>query len=498
MTLSRVGGPMRALPFAVLASLLVAGCFGSSHSSSSSSTAAPTSSSLDEALGGSSGSHPARELPTTLEAPTVRPELKLGPGSGEPSIAVAPDGTIYVSAIEQLYRSRDGGASFVSVGAPGCTFPFGIQGTPCPPGQETVTATTDGHGDGDVVVDGAGRLHWLGLGTGIPYQVSDDGGATWSKAADVSNGTGSDREWMDLTPAGHLATAWRDANGYAFNGSFDAGATWNGKVKVSDDFLGGPIIHDPVHPATLYIPGVTFPPGPSVPPSNEPGSGAGLYLFKSENDGRNWTSIRILDLRVSAADLFFVTQIFPVVAADQAGNLYMVLSTKLDLVPNQAPKPASIFGVYLFTSTDGGSTWGTPRLLSTPLKAAVLPFVVAGAQGRIAVVWYEGTVGLPNDVLPDLWNVKLYEGLGQDQGAGTSVVVQLNRLPNHIGSLCTNGTLCLAGGDRCLLDFFEVALDNGGLPVVTWANCSGGTGVGVAAVPTTIYFGGVAKGTPLW
>jgi hypothetical protein len=126
-----------------------------------------------------------------------------------------------------------------------------------------------------------------------------------------------------------------------------------------------------------------------------------------------------------------------------------------------------------------------------------MPFIAAGASGRIAVVWYENVVGLPDDVLPDEWNVKLYEGLDQLNATGPAKVVQLNGQPNHIGGLCSNGLACAAGGDRCLLDYFEVALTPAGQPIVTWANCSGGTGVGVAAKATEAYFGGIKDGTPL-
>ncbi|MEA3143396.1 MAG: hypothetical protein QOG31_720, partial [Thermoplasmata archaeon] len=167
------------------------------------------------------------------------------------------------------------------------------------------------------------------------------------------------------------------------------------------------------------------------------------------------------------------------------------------LLPTSVPKPAARLGVFLTASGDLGQTWTRPVLISDPAHAAIMPFVVAGASGRAAVAWYENTAGLPNDALPDLWNVKLWESITANQPQPVGVTVQLNGLPNHVGSVCTSGTGCVAGGDRSLLDFFEVALTPAGHPVVAWASSAGGTAVGVAAQGTDIYFGGVKDGTPL-
>lgn len=418
--------------------------------------------------GPGSGASPAE--PTKLEALNLLPELKLGPGAGEPNVAVAPDGTIYVTPIDHVYRSKDGGRSYEDLG----------------------TKQTTGHGDGDIVVDAKGRLHWLGLGNGIPYQHSDDGGNTFTKAVDLSSKTGSDREWMDGSPDGHIYAAWRDKDGYVAITSADRGDTWGKKVKVSEDQLGGPIVVDPSKAGRVYIPQATF---PDTPPSTPPV----IRLERSDDYGATWKTLKVADVPVSPADAAFVTQIFPVAAVDQAGNIYFVVSVKQDAVLSAVPKPASVYGVFLWVSTDQGATWSEPQLLSTPSKAGIMPWIVAGKAGRVAVAWYENTLGAPNDVLPDEWNVKLLEGLHMQGPAKDRVVAvtQLNGQPNHIGSVCTNGTLCVAGGDRSLLDFFEVALTPQGQPFVTWASSLGGTGVGLAVQGTDIFVRGAIAGTPL-
>jgi hypothetical protein len=112
------------------------------------------------------------------------------------------------------------------------------------------------------------------------------------------------------------------------------------------------------------------------------------------------------------------------------------------------------------------------------------------------VAWYEGALGTTGETLPDAWNVKLWESVTADQAAPVAKTVTLTTSPNHVGALCTSGGGCTAS-DRSLLDYFEIALTNEGQPVAVWASSIAGTGVGVAAQGTDIYFGGLASGTPL-
>ncbi|MEA3202936.1 MAG: hypothetical protein QOI63_602 [Thermoplasmata archaeon] len=475
----------------VLAGLLLAGCLTAPSSPAPSGTGAPGPA--------------ARDLPAELRTPTLLPALRLGAGAGEPNIAVAPDGTIYVTPINHLYRSQDGGKSFQALGTPACRSPFGRQGTPCPPGQEDTIAATDGHGDGDIAVDASGRLHWLGLfGKGaIPYQSSDDLGRTFTKSVDLSakrpadnNGTGSDREWLDARGL-TLYASWRDSSHggiIATRTSFDAGASWGELHKMADDAVGGPIVHGPVA-GQVFEAMTTF--AADLLPAE--GGGASIALARSFDNGTSWDlkTVLVPPQSAQAGLVGFPTSIFPVAAVDDAGHLYVVFSADQRLLPQAVPKPASRLGVFLMASADLGQSWTRPVLLSDPAHAAVMPFIAAGAAGRAAVVWYENTAGLPNDALPDLWNVKLWESLDADQAAPRGVTAQLNDLPNHIGSVCTSGTGCIAGGDRSLLDYFEVALTPAGHPVVTWASSAAGTAVGVAAQGTDVYFGGVQDGTPL-
>jgi hypothetical protein len=231
-----------------------------------------------------------------------------------------------------------------------------------------------------------------------------------------------------------------------------------------------------------------------------PASGAKIALARSHDHAATWElkDVFVPPQSVQFGLVGFATSIFPVASVDQAGTVYVVFSADQRSLPQVVPKPAARFGVFLTVSKDEGDKWSTPVLLSDPSKAALMPWIAAGAPGRIAVSWYENTYGLPSETAPDLWNVKLYESINADQSPIKGVTVQLNTDPSHIGTVCTSGTGCAAGG-RSLLDFFEVALDNNGQPVVAWAssNQAGGAPlIGRTAIPTINYFGTV-QGTPL-
>lgn len=432
-----------------------------------------------------------RDLPTALLPPQRLPEVSLGEAAGEPNIAVGKDGTIYASDPSiGIWSSTDGGLSFSKMAARGIT----------------------GGGDGDIVIDDAGCIHWLGLfgstanGTDapIPYQRSCDGGRSFTDALDLSNGTGSDREWLGRSRGGALYASWRGTNVsvpdqprgvISVTTSFDDGKTWLPLADMSGDAVGGPIVGGAVE-GQVFEAMTTFATGETPVPQE--GDEAGILLARSFDHGRTWQVLPVFIPPQSAQVglIGFPTSIFPVVDVDDAGNLYLVFAIDQRAVPQAVPKPAARFGVYLMVSEDLGESWSEPRLLSDPSKVALMPWVAAGADGRIAVTWYENIAGLPADFLPDAWNVMLWESIAAKDPSGASAKVQLNDMPNHVGAVCTAGTGCLAG-DRSLLDFFEVALKQDGHPIAVWTYTIAGTGVGISAQGADLFVGGVAEGTPL-
>ncbi|MHB8634460.1 MAG: sialidase family protein [Thermoplasmatota archaeon] len=370
------------------------------------------------------------------------------------------------------------------------------------------TTNRCGEGDGALAVEGSGKLDWLGLHCGnstaivsfpsdaIPFQTSSDGGATFSAPVDVSGGTGYDREWLDATSNGCLVAAWKDTQGYFVNVSPDGGTHWRGKVQAGADGTEGPVLHDPSDPSRLYIPQslAGTPDATGYFHAN-----ATLTLMRSRDGGATWTTLRIRDERASPADCSCMgyLQGFPVAAADAAGNLYVVAAMKQDVFPAAAPHAVALFGVDLFVSNDDGASWAGPELFSTPLKDAIMPWVSAGLGGRIAVTWYENTLGTPNDYVPDVWNVRLMEGLHMQAAGQVRNVTTVNVAPSHLGAVCTGGIFCAAGGDRSLSDVFQNAIAPGGQPVVAWASSTGGTGVNGLPQPSETHARVALHGTPM-
>src|SRR5438552_9392618 len=155
---------------AVLALLtLLAGCV---------STGAPTVTKTNAApLPLADPFHPAaaRGGPATeLSAPKALADVVVGqPGFAEPNVAPAFDGhTVYVGNPGSTWRSTDRGKSWTH------------------PKNDGI----EGGGDADIAVDANGTLYYLGLGgkegRKVPLLTSRDGGDLWSKAVDLSAGSG--------------------------------------------------------------------------------------------------------------------------------------------------------------------------------------------------------------------------------------------------------------------------------------------------------------------
>ncbi len=153
--------------------------------------------------------------------------------------------------------------------------------------------------------------------------------------------------------------------------------------------------------------------------------------------------------------------------------------------------------VYLSVSKDRGVTWSAPRMVSPPDKAALMPAIVAGDAGALALAWYESALPLPSGAAPTLWNVAFAQSAEADVPQGKFVEGHASPDPVHVGSICTSGLFCLAGGDRSRGDFFEMTLDGRGMPVIAWIKDSTTQPVGAAAEYGTVMVSVAASGTPL-
>jgi len=193
---------------------------------------------------------------------------------------------------------------------------------------------------------------------------------------------------------------------------------------------------------------------------------------------------------------------WPAIAIDQGNNEYVAWDTAPydSNGSNGCNGPSSVGGptplpnsVMLAYTRDGGRTWSKPITVAHPGTMAIWPWLAAGADGNVAVVWYQSNQVtdpdcdsaslLPNGQ-PTQWTVQTaaYYGLGSSNtnveyanavpvdsnhpamvvnGAKTSFGVM------HTGGICQGGTACAATGqDRRLGDYLTNALDQNGCQLV--------------------------------
>src|SRR5439155_20546343 len=120
------------------------------------------------------------------------------------------------------------------------------------------------------------------------------------------------------------------------------------------------------------------------------------------------------------------------VSVDQAGNVYSVFSDD--------------HSVYYSFSTDHGQTWSAPvQVNAAPSATAIMPWSVAGAAGKIDIVWY-GTSYYDRTTPPDsypasaAWYVFFAQSLSATSGGGFT---QVSATPVvHYGGVCESGVTC--------------------------------------------------------
>lgn len=211
-----------------------------------------------------------------------------------------------------------------------------------------------------------------------------------------------------------------------------------------------------------------------------------IYVGRSVDGGATWTDTKVFG--VDPASKRELNLLFPVVAADRAGNLYAAWSDQLH--------------VQYAVSTDHGKTWSKPFQVNPDNanggdsgNADIFPWIAAGAAGNLDVVWYHSTGGAkganlkhrdPGDA-STTWTVAFAQLTGATAASGatpapTVVLRDLAITPViHKGDICNNGILCELGGDRSLLDFFQVSIDRAGRANIAYATDAATPGTAVIA-----------------
>ena len=394
--------------------------------------------------------------------------------TGEPSIAVAPDGTEYVVAPDGpglrlpgqgyaqmgsggslIWRSSDHGRSWHALG--------------------TYDGATGG-GDSDIAVTPDGTLYASGLSYLACSTVSRsvDKGSSWT--AMPVGGCGreplmNDRQWTATFGNSVVYTA--------------IGDTVDMQIDLVRSVVDNPVVvpsttiqlsrtPDYQWPGTVDVDqrsGTVYTVWNTSGAPNNCDQSAGADKCKPaeastdqpdriELSSLTATSSTPAAPHVVASRHFDTFDSFAVVAVDRAGSVYVVWSER-------HPADRATW-TMLARSTDAGRHWSAPVRVNRAPRTTTFPWVTAGDDGRIAVSYYGTEAGgnSPQTVPADAaWRV--YSSYSTDGGRSfreyaTTAVMQR-------GSICTSGTSCSTGG-RNLLDFFETAMDGSGCLVTAFAD----------------------------
>src|SRR6266849_4566414 len=467
-------------------------------------------------VGAVNGFSDNQELPLPLLAPIANSGVSFIVRGLEPSVRVAPDGTVYVSSIRgvpggvDLHRYNAAADGPAGVGG---TYPFKYEGQPdncgilangCANNSLDPLGVGLGGGDVDIAMNyppsGTPNLALvsLTLAPGVTGTHSTTQGDSFSTPNPiVALIPGDDRQWIDGFGGQNVYLNYHDVG------------TFNIEVQRSNDggftYLNG--FGEAIDPQT-------FPAAGGVPATNSANVAGQIKVDRSSCPSRgNLYSIFVApdnaaenllggalrsiyvgvstdvkmglpvftftDTKVFAGPAGSANQgalnLFPALAVDDFGVVYAVWSDN-----------SNIF--YSF-STDQGTTWSSPMNVSSAINsgnANVFPWIAADAFGHVGIVWFgDDRVGNSNDraalepghpasqgaacnnvnnmPVTDCmknwaqWNVYYAESVNGHDATPFFMQSVISDHVIHRGTISTGG---LGGGaDRSLADLFQIAFD---------------------------------------
>jgi hypothetical protein len=437
------------------------------------------------------GFSPNQQLSLPIIAPIGPTGVGFVVSGAEPSLRVAQDGTIYVSSIRGVPLGVDLFRYYAPVDGPpnaDGTLPFKYEGQPDGCGLFEVACQEFGlalgGGDVDIAVNnpGGGAIPNLALTSltaapGVTGTHSIDRGDSFAQPnPEVALIPGDDREWNEAVGDFTIYMSYHDAatDNIEVQRSFDGGET----------YVSG--FGEAIDPQTLPTAAQNNVQGRlQIDKSQCSASAGNLYAIFSSVDSamENVQGGSLRDVYVAVSTdvnlglpVFTFTdhkaaimppgsstnQIFPVLAVDALGNLYVAWSDNSS--------------IWFVNSRDQGNTWSAPVRVNqgaTVGNGNVLPWIAADAFGHVMIVWYgddrPGNSNDPAALAPCLagsttcmqqWaNWNLYEAETTDGFDAAPIFIQ-KQISDHVihrGTLSTGGTF--GSANRNLLDYFNVAFD---------------------------------------
>src|SRR5438105_8674066 len=290
-----------------------------------------------------------KSTPTPTPAPTpVTVEVH----GNEPLIAAAPDGTLYISALQHIYSSTDSGTTWTELLGP------------------IYSSSINLNSDSSISVDPGGRLYftcdYAYAGT-TAVCTSDDRGITWNCNPAVVPG-GTDRMWtLAPTVTDDYETTNEGLYETAFLHSTDRGSTWT-PTAIGAGLLEpqtGPLLQKPGSSNILQITKI-FGTLPQEVPELK------LYVYSPNSTGSIIAAVRSTGLSLPVA--------LPSAALGKDGQLW---------VASEQPNPAGGTEAVLARSTNDGVTCSKlPPIPTTTTGTATFSWVAAGSPGHVGVIYY--------------------------------------------------------------------------------------------------------------
>ena len=337
-----------------------------------------------------------------------------------------------------------------------------------------------GFSDPDLTEDGAGNIYVAGIDLANDALVSSaDGGLTWPTGT-VQCHEG-DRPWLAGGKGKEVFLASNsEQHGHIVVRSTDGGATCSSAFATGEvnNWTGyGKLVYDN-KTDTIYEAAIN---------GNQLGTIALPHATSKFDSGSPGNFVPHAAVRGTSFNTFWKAQI----AQDAAGTLYLAWTTddrktgtSGGCSGNATPTANS---VLLTHSTDGGQTWSTPMVVAHPGTTVNWPWIVAGANGRVAVAWYAYDRIVDLNCAPADAKMGVRLAMIRDAATAHPNVATTDPIgrPVHVGPVCTNGTACVATGqDRRLGEFFTLAPDANGCVMIATGDTTRTDPVTGAQLPT--------------
>lgn len=431
---------------------------------------------------------PTVEAPAiTFDEPRVIDPNRAG---GEPVSVIAQDGSINVSAhagTTHIYkdpnavggvgdfaigywnqtlnwRSTDGGKTWTYVGIAGLH-----------EGPHSVTST--GFSDPDYAMDQAGNIYnvEIDLANVAVFKSNDDGQSYLTANPEAWFG---DRPWLTALEEDEVFLYVNLPK--ALLKSVDGGLTWvpvvnnlGGAVPAQAPPINAKALPDPLNPDN----GLIGPEGSNIRGNNRPGDPDFWIGVENDVDVDKPGTPTVTWTKRSTGPLGFTQQFFSSLATDNAGNVYLGAAGGYTGGNDTTPTGQVSFAYHERAT---GATNPDRIIIPTPAGDALWPWIVAGDDGRAALVWYQSLAGKPEEFYAFIAVTHNAHGTTVTCSDGHTefvpprfTVINASQRPVFVGNICQDGTNCNANtnfkqGDRRLGDFFTVNFDHeGNLFIVT-------------------------------